>query len=126
MCYPDSDIVRCNKDYSEIKIGYWVGTVSDHFTSSLCPKNYCNFAKHDETSPGYFQLPRNLDEQCNSKRKGTACGECVPGYSLAYDSPNCIENDRCSPGMTVLVVLLTIAYCFVVVAVVFLVIYFNN
>ena len=126
MCYPHSDTVQCNKDYSEIKVGYWLGNVSDHFTTSICPNNYCKFAKRDETSPGYYELPRNLDEQCNLHREGIACGECVSGYTLAYDSPVCIDDDKCSPGMTVVVVLLTIIYWLVVVAVVFVVMYLNN
>ena len=41
VCYPHPDIVQCNSNYSEIRIGYWVGIVSiKTFTSSLCPINY--------------------------------------------------------------------------------------
>ena len=126
VCYPRSDIIQCTRDYSEIRIGYWVGNVSLHYTSSLCPNDYCNFAKREETSPGYFELPNESDEQCSSHRTGVACGECISGYTLAYDSPICINNDKCSAGITVLVVLLTIIYWIVVVAVVFGVMYFNN
>ena len=126
VCYPRSDIARCNRGYSEIRIGYWVGYVSDQFTSSVCPNNYCNFAKREETSPGYFQLPRELNEQCSSHRIGVACGECSSGFTLAYVSPNCINSDECSAGITVLVIFLTIIYWVGVVSVVFVVMYFNN
>jgi len=126
VCYPHSDIVRCNRDYSEIRTGYWVGNVAHQYTSSLCPNNYCNFEKREETSLGYFTLPNKLDDQCSSHRTGVACGECISGYTLAYDSPNCINNNKCSAGITVLVVLLTIIYWTVIVAVVFLAMYFNN
>ena len=126
VCYPRSDIVQCNRDYSEIKIGYWVGNVSLHYASSLCPNNYCNFAKREESSPGYFELPSKVDEQCMSHRTGVACGKCSSGHTLAYDSPDCINNNKCSAGITVLVVLLTIIYWVVVVAIIFGVMYFNN
>jgi len=126
VCYPHPDVVQCNKDYSEIRIGYWIGYVSVHYTSSLCPNDYCNFTKCEESSPGYFELPSKVDEQCSSHRTGVACGKCVSGYTLSYDSPNCINIDNCSAGMTVLVVVLTIIYWIVVVTVVFGVMYFNN
>ena len=72
VCYPRSDIVQCNRDYSEIRVGYWVGNVSNQYTSSLCPNNYCDFSKREETSLGYFKLPNNVDEQCSSHRTGVA------------------------------------------------------
>ena len=124
-CYPDSDIVQCNDNYSEIKIGHWVGIVPKRgFTSSLCPSIYC--IKHFETSPGYFVLPNEEDEQCRANRTGVACGECTSGYTLAYDSPNCIKKSECSAGITVVVVLLTIIYWFLVIVVVFAAMYFNS
>ena len=126
VCYPDSNIVRCYDNYSEIKIGHWVRTIPDsrNFTSSLCPSIYC--VKRSETSPGYFALPNEADGQCRSNRRGVACGECTSGYTLAYDSPNCTHKSNCCAGITVLVVLLTIIYWFLVVAVVFAAMYFNS
>ena len=127
VCYPYSDIVHCNEKYSEIKIGYWIGFLKkQHYTlSSICPKNYCNFAKRTETSPGYCYLPRIPDDQCNLYRTGVACGECKPGYTLAYDSPECINTDKCSAGMICLVIVLTILYWIAIVAVVFILMYFS-
>ena len=124
ICYPYSEIVHCTGDHSEIKIGYWIGFLAEHYTSSICPSNYCNFAKRRETSPGYYDLPRAPDGQCSSHRTGVACGECKPGYTLAYDSPDCINTDKCSVGMTILVIVLTILYWIAIVAVVFVFMYF--
>ena len=124
ICYPYSDIVHCIGDHSEIKIGYWIGFLKKDYTSSICPSNYCNFAKRTETSLGYYDLPRTPDDQCSSHRTGVACGKCKSGYTLAYDSPDCINTDKCSAGMTVLVIVLTILYWIAVVAVVFGLMYF--
>ena len=41
------------------------------------------------------------------------------GYTLGYVSTECINTSRCSPGMTVLVVILTILYWFTMVAALF-------
>ena len=120
VCYPYSDIVHCTEQYSEIKIGYWIGFLTDQqYTSSICPNNYCNFAKRTETSQGYYNLPSKSDDQCSSHRTGVACGECKPGYTLAYDSPDCINTDKCSAGMTILVIVLKILYWIAIVAIVF-------
>ena len=125
ICYPYSDIIHCIGDHSEIKIGYWIGFLTEqHYTSSICPSNYCNFVKRTETSVGYYDLPRTPDGQCSSHRTGVACGECKPGYTLAYDSPECINTDKCSAGMTILVIVLTILYWIGIVAVVFGLMYF--
>ena len=119
ICYPHHDIVHCNEDYTEIRIGYWIGIISGQYASSVCPSDYCNFAERTETSLGYYDLSRESDDQCNSHRTGVACGECKQGYTLAYDSPYCISKDKCSAGMTFLVLVLTILYWFAVVAVIF-------
>ena len=93
ICYPYSDIVHCNVGgLSEIKAGYWVGFIFNKYTSSICPNNYCKFAKHFETSPGYFELAGDVNDQCTSHRMGVACGECCEGHTLAYDTPNCIST----------------------------------
>ena len=120
-CYEQSiNIIQCQHDYSEIKYGYWFGiSIFPKCTVSLCPFHYCRYDRHKETTNGYFKLPKELDGQCNSHRTGVACSECKPGYTLAYDSPECINTNKCSAGMTVLVVVLTILYWIIVVAIVF-------
>ena len=128
VCYHHQDIVECYDDYNEIKRGYWFGAVSGSFkpTVSLCPSRYCYFGKRrTETRQGYCLLPSTSDDQCHSHRTGVACGECKPGYTLAYDSPDCINTDKCSARMTVLVIVLTILYWIAVVAVVFILMHFS-
>ena len=120
VCYPYPGIVHCNGDNSEIKIGYWIGFLTQqHYTSSICPSNYCNFVERTETSQGYYNLPKKPDDQCSSHRTGVACGECKSGYTLAYYSPDCINTEKCSAGMTILVIVLTILYWIAIVAVAF-------
>ena len=125
ICYPYSDLVHCKRYYVEIKIGYWIGYITQqHYTSSNCPNNYCS-SKHTKTSPGYYSLHGKSDDQCSSHRTGVACGECKSGYTLAYDSPDCINTDKCSAGMTILVIVLTILYWIAIVAVVLGLMYFQ-
>ena len=117
-CYDrDQDVIQCQQDYVEIKYGYWFGTVTSGIcTFSLCPTFYCEFDEQAETRNGFFNLQ---NDQCSSHRTGMACGECKSGYTLAYDSPDCIDVNKCSAGITVLVVVLTILYWIIVVVVVF-------
>ena len=125
ICYSHSDLVHCKGYYVEIKIGFWIGYITgQQYTSSICPNNYCS-SEHAETSPGYYSLHGKSDDQCNKHRTGAACGECKSGYTLAYDSPDCINTDKCSAGMTTLVILLTILYWIAIVAVVFGLMYFQ-
>ena len=125
VCYPHPDLVNCKGYYVEIKIGYWIGYLTEeHYTSSTCPNNYCS-SEHTETSPGYYSLHGKSDDQCNRHRTGVACGKCKSGYTLAYDSPDCINTDKCSAGMTILVIVLTILYWITIVAVVFGLMYFQ-
>ena len=128
VCYNHKDIVHCYDGYNEIKRGYWFGTITDAFkpTVSLCPSRYCDFGSNrKETRQGYCIIPSRLDDQCSSHRTGVACGECKSGYTLAYDSPDCISADKCSIGMTILVIVLTILYWIAIVAVVFGLMYFQ-
>ena len=122
VCYEQSkDIIQCQQDYAEIKHGYWFGkTHSNHsVTVSLCPIHYCDYREDAETSYGYYRLPEEFNSQCSSRRTGVACGDCKSGYTLAYDSPDCINTKRCYTGMTVIMVALTILYWVIVVALVF-------
>ena len=124
VCY-HHDVVECYEDYNEIKRGYWFGTVNGKATTSLCSSEYCRFVNRKKTREGYFELPNGVDIQCEHHRSGPACGKCSPGYTLVYDSPDCISEDHCSAGMTVLVVLLTCLYWIVMVVGVFCLMYFN-
>jgi len=124
VCF-QSDIINCYKDHNEIKRGYWFGSVSGRPTTSLCPNHYCNFPTISKETDGFYMLPDTIDAQCEHHKSGIACGECSPGYTLAFDSTDCISVDNCSAGMTVLVVVSTCFYWIVVVAGVFILMYLN-
>ena len=124
VCYEHNrDIVRCQQDYAEIKNGYWFGVVASQpnnvETVSLCPIHYCDYNEDADTGNGYYRLPEELNSQCSSHRTGVACGDCKSGYTVAYDSPDCISTDRCYGEMIVLVVASTILYWVIVVVLVF-------
>ena len=118
VCYHAD--VKCNTDGNEIKRGYWFGNISSKATTSLCPNHYCKLMDRKQTSEGYFELPNTINAQCNHNRVGRACGECSSGYTLSYDSTDCISIDQCGPGWTVLVIVLTCLYWIAVVACVFM------
>ncbi|XP_065899357.1 uncharacterized protein [Dysidea avara] len=123
-CYKlGKDIIRCFEDHAEIKQGYWFGVFLDSSTVSICPTSYCNFVHQDETITGYYLLPEMISSQCSPHRRGPACGECSPGYSLSYDTPDCVSNDKCSVGITVLVVVLTMLYWIALIVIVLTVMY---
>ena len=119
-----SDIMECQEDHAEIKEGYWHGTISQKHTTSLCSVNYCDFHYRMETRKDYYSLPKTVDDQCRSHRTGVVCSDCKPGYTLAYDSFDCVNEDHCSPGMTVLVVALTFLYWVLIVIALFVLTYY--
>ena len=104
-CYNASDIVFCSGSSSTIKRGYWFGSVTGKSTLTFCPINYCNFTCC-ETSNGYYHLSPVRVNQCRSHRSGTACGICEEGYTLSFDSPECIHMKKCSTGETILLLTL--------------------
>ena len=95
------------------------------YGTSLCPNQYCKFTNRKHTSKGYFELPNTINAQCNHHRVGRACGECSSGYTLSYDSTNCISVDHCGTRWTVLVIMLTCMYWITVVVGVFSLMYFK-
>ena len=125
-CYHDNDndIVFCSDSSSTIKRGYWFGFVGEMPTVTFCPINYCNFTCC-ETSNGYYHLSPVRDDQCRSHRSGTACGSCTDGYTLSFDSPECVSIESCTASQTVLVTLLTVTYWIAIVALVFAMMYFK-
>ena len=127
-CYDDDeDVIQCQQDYAEIKYQHWFGAFSSLLhTSSLCPAYYCDFDGRTETRDGYYNLPDEQDDQCNVNRVGMACGECTEGHTLAYDSADCIDVDKCSTGMTVLVVILSVVYWLLILMVAFGLMYLKS
>ena len=121
------DIVQCQEDHAEIKQGYWYGFIIKKHAASLCPIRYCDFNHRMKTRSDYYVLPGEADDQCTSHRTGVVCSDCKPGYTLAYDSFDCVNVNQCSPGMTVLVILLTFLYWVIIVIILFtLSYYFSN
>ena len=123
-CYDAKNIVFCSSNSSTIKGGYWFGSVDGNPTVTLCPINYCNFTCC-ETVNGYYHLSPVRDNQCRSHRSGIACGSCTDGYTLSFDSTECVNVDSCSAGQTVLVTLLTVTYWIVMVTLVFVMMYYK-
>ena len=123
-CYNVNDIMFCSGSNSTIKRGYWFGNVTGKPTVTFCPITYCNFTCC-ETSNGYYHLSPVRDNQCKSHRSGTACGSCTDGYTLSFDSPECINVDTCTAGQTILVILLTMIYWIVMVTLVFAMMYYK-
>ena len=123
VCYHAN--IKCNTNGNEIKRGYWFGNIGNKATTSLCPNHYCEFTNRKHTSKGYFALPNTINAQCNHHRAGRACGECSSGYTLSYDSTDCISVDQCGTGWTVLVIMLTCLYWITVVVGVFSLMYFK-
>ena len=123
-CYNNKDIVFCSGGNSTIKRGYWFGKVSEKPTVTVCPVNYCDFTCC-EASNGYYHLSPARENQCRSHRDGTACGSCVDGYTLSFDSTECVKVDSCTAGQKVLVILLTVIYWIVMVTLVFAMMYYK-
>ena len=122
-CYDRGSIVLCTGSSSTIKRGYWLGTVEEKLTMSICPINYCNFTCC-ETTNGYHLLSPGRENQCTSHRSGIACGSCEEGYTLSY-AAECVSVNRCTARWTVLVVTLTMLYWIVIVIGVFAMMYYK-
>ena len=121
-CYKVADIVFCSGGSSTIKRGYWFGTVNGKPTITFCPINYCDFTCC-ETSNGYYHLSPIRDNQCKSHRSGVACGICSYGYTLSYDSTECVNIEKCAVGQTILMIALTVIYWIIIIILVFAVMY---
>ena len=91
---------------------------------TFCPINYCNFTCCDTTN-GYYQLSPVRVDQCMLHRSGTACGSCEVGYSLSFDSTECIRVNGCTVGQTILLVTLIVLYWITIVVVVYIMMYFK-
>ena len=123
-CYNFKNVVTCSASSSTIKRGYWFGSVTGKPTVTFCPINYCNFTCC-ETSNGYYQLSPVRDNQCRLHRSGAACGSCVYGYTLSFDSTECVNVESCTTGQTILMILLIVIYWIVMIILVFGMMYYK-
>ena len=119
ICYNTSRIVYCSGSSSAIRRGYWFGNVDGIPTVTFCPVNYCNFTCC-KTANGYYDLSPVRVNQCKSHRSGTACGSCEEGYTLSFDSAECVSVNKCTTGKTILIIILTVFYWIVIVVAVFI------
>ena len=119
-CYNTGNVVFCSHSNSTIKKGYWFGTVSAKPTVSYCPNDYCNFTCCQITNDIYHLSPVR-ENQCKLHRSGNACGNCVEGYSLSFDSPECVDIENCTIGQTILVITLSILYWITIVVAIFVI-----
>ena len=125
VCYYDDDIITCSDSTSSlIRRGYWFGVVNNKSTVTVCPNNYCNFTCCEATN-GFYELSPVRMNQCSSHRYGTACGSCEEGYTLSFDSVECVNVDQCTTGQTVMVVTLSMIYWIVIVILVFIMTYYH-
>ena len=104
ICDPRPYIgLRCdaNKFYSFLSPGFWAGLVDYEnetvLATGTAPTGFCDYNGTQEESLG-VRLPRNisqLDEAvCGKSRTGVLCGDCRPGYTTYFHSP----NFRCKPA----------------------------
>ena len=124
ICYNDNDIISCIDSTSIIKEGYWFGVIGNKTTVAICPNNYCNFTCC-KTSNDFYQLSPVRINQCLSHRSGTACGSCKEGYTLSFDSVDCVSVKKCTTGQTALVVTLSMIYWIVIVILVSIMTYYH-
>ena len=123
-CYDNGNIISCSDSNSTIKRGYWFGNVNGKSTVTICPNDYCDFSCCEITN-GIYHLSPVRANQCRSHRSGTACGNCKKGYTLSFDSPECVEIHRCTTGQTILVITLSLLYWIAVMVTVFVMMYFK-
>ena len=124
VCYTTDNIVTCSDSNSTIRNGYWFGTVNEQPTVTACPINYCSFDNCEATT-GTCDLYPLRDNQCRGYRSGVACGNCEEGYTLSFDSIDCIATNQCTTGQTVLVITMSFLYWITVIVVVFCMMYFK-
>ena len=96
---------------------WWITYIT---TVSVCPNGYCNFSRReDEVASGRFLLSPIQDDQCNEHTTGPACEECDPGYTLSYDSVDCVSINDCQYRYIIAVILGTLMYWILAIAFLF-------
>ena len=123
QCYAVDNIVSCGSD-TTIRKNYWFGMIGDQATVSLCPYKYCNFSR-TEVNDGNFLLSSFYNDQCEQHRTGQACGNCDSGYTLPFDFDNCVNDDDCSPGITILIIICVILYWIIIMVMILMIMYFK-
>ena len=122
-CYTVNNVVSCDAN-TTIKKGHWFGMIGEQATVSLCPNKYCSFSRTEINSGKYLIHPFH-DDQCGVHRTGQACGSCDNGYTLAFDFDDCVNINKCSPGITVVIVVCVLLYWILVIVIILWLMYFR-
>ena len=122
-CYTVDNIVSC-RTTTTIRKDYWFGMIGEQATVSICPNKYCNFSR-TEANSGSFLLPLFHDDQCGQHRTGQACGSCDSGYTLSFDFDDCVNDNECSPGITILIIICVILYWIIIIVIILIIMYFK-
>ena len=72
-----------------------------------------------------YHLSSVRDNQCMSHRSGAACGDCEVGYTLSFDSTECIHVETCTIGEAISLITLIVLYWIAIIIVVFLMMYYK-
>jgi len=121
ICYTTDNIVSCSGSNAAIRKGYWFGFVDEQATTADCPVNYCRC----EDTTSFCPLLPSLDHQCRENRMGTACGYCQNGYTLSFDSVDCISTNHCTAGYTVLIIMMSSLFWILVIISIFAMMHFK-
>ena len=125
-CYnSSSNTVLCSGSSSTISRGYWFGYVTKRPTVTYCPIRYCNFDCCETSISGIYHLSPWRTNQCQLHRTGTACGSCTEGYTLPFDSTECVKASSCTATHLALILTFTVIYWISIVVAVFALMYYK-
>ena len=125
-CYNSSSkTVLCSGSSSTISRGYWFGYVTERPTVTYCPIRYCNFDCCETSISGIYHLSPWRTNQCQLHRTGTACGSCTEGYTLPFDSTECVKTSSCTATHLALILTFTVIYWISIVVAVFALMYYK-
>ena len=123
-CYNSDNIISCSGSNSTIKRGYWFGSLTGIHTVTSCPNDYCNFTCCEITN-GIYHLSPVRSNQCRLHRSGVACGSCGKGYTLSFDSTECVNINECTIAQAVVVTSLSFIFYITVIVAVYTTLYFK-
>lgn len=121
------------KDGARIVHGKWMGYMGTnhspvHLYTSLCPYGFCTYnITNNSLFSSSYPLSVNSAELerfiCMPSREGRACGKCVDGFSVYFNSPQftCnVDNNSCQYGWLLYILsdLVSLTFVYVVVVVI--------
>ena len=114
-----------------IKKGYWYD--EDTKQTVPCPTTNCEYANGEcpnktepcPMSPGYCSIV-HADDVCWVGRTGFLCSQCKPDYGFSFGALGCSPAHTCRPRNTILLMLGVLAYWFIFIAVLLVILTFNN